>query len=139
MSRDKIFVDTGGWIALLNANDQHHKMAVDYYRNLSPALLKVTSSHVVSETFTWLRYKVGFRHASLFLDVLRRAQHSQYLELMFDQPDDHEQVVQLLQDFSDQKLSYTDALSFILMKNGSIHTVFGFDQHFYLMKFEMNP
>jgi hypothetical protein len=44
-----------------------------------------------------------------------------------------------LEKFSDQKLSFTDCLSFSLMRREGIPSVFGFDHHFALAGYELWP
>lgn len=139
MKRTVIFVDIGAWIALMNANDQYHIQVAKYYRLLEPHVKLVTSSHVISETYTWLRYKAGIISALAFISVIRQAVLHSRLSIVLDHPDVLELAEQLLADFSDQKLSYTDAISMAIMKNENITRVFGFDRHFHLMRFELVP
>jgi predicted nucleic acid-binding protein len=44
-----------------------------------------------------------------------------------------------LDKFGDQQLSFTDYLSFTLMRRNGIQVVFGFDGHFELAGFELWP
>jgi predicted nucleic acid-binding protein len=46
---------------------------------------------------------------------------------------------QLLLRYSDQKLSYVDAISMTVMREEKISQVFGFDRHFHLLNFELVP
>jgi len=139
MKREQVFIDTGAWIALLIANDQYHDKAVDFYSNLSSAIRRTTSSHVVSETYTWLRYKAGYRYASRYLEVISQSQLQSRLTILYDNAEILELADAILRDFPDQKLSYTDAISMSMMRLENIRKVFGFDRHFYLMGFEMVP
>ena len=134
-----LFVDTGAWIALMNSNDQYHVLAAKYYRLLEPHIKLVTSSHVISETYTWLCYKAGFPSASAYITVTRQAVLHSRLSIIHDHPDMLELAEQLLTDFSDQKVSYTDAISMAIMKTKNMKQVFGFDRHFQLMGFELVP
>lgn len=139
MKRDKIFIDTGAWIALIISGDNFHKKAISFYHDLKPNVEKYTSSHVIAETFTWLRYQVGFTYASQFLSIVREASSMNALNILKDEESILEHAEQLLLDFYDQKLSYVDAVSMSLMSKKGITKVFGFDSHFYLMKFELFP
>ncbi len=139
MKRDKLFIDTGGWIALMDSGDKFHSQAKTFYLSLDPAIQRITSSHVVGETYTWLRYKAGFPAACKFLSVIRQAKLSDRLSMVHDNADLLERAEQLLEDFEDQKLSYVDALSIAAMRNEGISRIFGFDHHFYVLKFELVP
>lgn len=139
MRKDKIFIDTGAWIALIVTGDNFHKKAVSFYHDLKPNVQRYTSSHVIAETFTWLRYQVGFTFASQFLSIVREASSMNTLNIIKDEESILEHAEQLLLDLYDQKLSYVDAVSLAIMSKKRISKVFGFDSHFYLMKFELLP
>lgn len=139
MKKNKIFIDTGAWIALLNANDQYHMQAMNYYQNLDQSAQRITSSHVIAETYTWLRYKTGFLFASRFLEIIHQARSSQILTVMKDNQLILDHAEKLLLDFQNQKLSYVDAISMAMMQQEGITKVFGFDHHFHIMKFEVLP
>lgn len=139
MRREKLFIDTGAWIALAASRDQYHKIATTFYRLLPPSVQRVSSSHVISETFTWLRYKAGFDPAATFLKVIRQAKENGSLTVLTDDLRVLEGAEQLLHDFPDQKISYTDAVSMEIMHRERIGKVFGFDRHFRLLNFELAP
>jgi predicted nucleic acid-binding protein len=45
----------------------------------------------------------------------------------------------LMRKFADQAVSFTDCLSFILMKKAGLRDVFGFDGHFTAAGFRLRP
>jgi hypothetical protein len=53
--------------------------------------------------------------------------------------EDWHDALRWLEKFSDQKLSFTDCLSFSLMRREGIPSVFGFDRHFALAGYELWP
>lgn len=71
--------------------------------------------------------------------MVQQARSSNVLTVITDSQDVLELAEQLLMDFQDQKLYYVDALNMAIMKKEGITNVFGFDHHFYLMKFEVSP
>lgn len=139
IGREKLFIDTGAWIALLDAGDQFHRQASSFYKMLNMSVQRVTSSHVAAETYTWLRYRAGAAHAATFLNVVKQARTTGSLTVIRDDEELLDQAEQVLLAFQDQKLSYADALSMTIMKKEKIARVFGFDRHFQLMKFEVVP
>jgi len=139
MSKNKIFFDTGAWIALMDSGDQYYEKAAAFYRSLQPSVQRISSSHVIAETYTWLRYKAGFFHASQYLAVIERARSNHSLILLHDDPNLLSAAEQILRDFPDQKLSYVDALSMAMMRKEKICEIFTFDRHFRLMNFEVLP
>ena len=65
------FVDTGFWVALLVPRDPHHAEAAKIWHDDSGLLL--CSTHVVGETWAFLRRRAGHRIAVSFLDALERS------------------------------------------------------------------
>lgn len=139
MKKNKLFIDTGAWIAIMVEADNYHKRACEYLENLDLSIKRYTSTYVVAETYSWLRYRAGYPYAIAFLDVIRKTKASGALDVIFCDGDMIELAEQLLRDFSDQSLSYVDAVSMAIMKNEKINRVFGFDQHFYILNFELVP
>lgn len=139
MSDNTIFIDTGAWIALLSTNDQHHDAAVNFYKSLKHTIRRTTSNFIIAETYTWLRYKAGFKHAATFLSTINKAKDNESLRIILDDTHIHLSAEQLLKQYSDQKLSYVDALSIAMMKENQINLVFCFDHHFSLAGLERVP
>ena len=53
--------------------------------------------------------------------------------------EDWHEALRWLEKFADQKLSFTDGLSFTLMRREGMQHAFGFDHHFELAGFELWP
>lgn len=133
----RIFVDTGGWIALLSRDDAHHARAAAAW----PGILRqfrhiVVTNLVVAESYTFLRRQAGFAAAWTLLD---RLQATPRLELVYADAALEGDARALLQQYRDHPLSYTDAVSFATMKGRSITQAFGFDRHFLVLGFELIP
>lgn len=69
MRLGRVFVDTGGWVALQDPSDRHHRSAAAAL----PAILLsgkslATSNQVVGETYAYLRTIRGDAKARQFLD-----------------------------------------------------------------------
>ena len=65
----KIFVDTGAWYALIDRRDPNHDRVVPVFEEFRGRL--VTSTYVVDETLTLLRYRLGWRIAYTFGEKIR--------------------------------------------------------------------
>lgn len=73
MARE-IFVDAGAWIALSDADDEHHRAATRAYPTLFTNYRRlVTSNLVIAEAYAMLRRTLGHRPAMSFLDSLRQS------------------------------------------------------------------
>jgi predicted nucleic acid-binding protein len=123
----KLFVDTGAFLAKEIANDQHHVAATENWRDLSSARTALYSSeHVLDETMTLLARRTTYAWAA---DWGRDALASGISWLRADEMD-WKQALRLMQKFADQGVSFTDCVSFVLMRREGLREVFGFDGHF---------
>ena len=125
---EKIFVDTGGWVALFGANDEHHKSAVSIFETLkrSRALL-YTSDYVINETLTVA--KVRGNHAQSVI-AGKALFESDVIKIIYVAPDHLQDSWQLYQKYKDKHLSFTDVTSLVITKTLTIKKIFGFDREF---------
>lgn len=136
MSRT-IFVDASAWIAVANENDNNHKAAVEVYPHLLADYQRlVTTNLVVVETYIALRHELGHRAALAFLENVRT---SPRIERVFSTPALEQEAEAILRRYADQDFSYTDAVSFALMKARGIKEAFTFDKHFSVLGFRRIP
>jgi predicted nucleic acid-binding protein len=62
--------------------------------------------------------------------------HSERLTILRPDHDDELAALVLFEKFADQGVSFTDAISFALMRKSRLRKVFSFDHHFALAGFE---
>ena len=130
-----IFVDTGAFVARYLARDQYHTAAVEGWRRLDRHRI-VTTSHVLDEALTLLGRRAGNAFAA---ERARRFLTSERLGIVRPDLDDELSAVELFESFADQGVSFTDAVSFAVMRRLSIDRAFTFDRHFALAGFELWP
>jgi predicted nucleic acid-binding protein len=130
-----IFVDTGAFLARYLKRDEHHETALRGFRDLEgrPA---ATSTHVLDETFTLLGRWAGNRFAA---ERARAILASPSLRILRPTAGDEVAALDDFERHADQRVSYTDALSFVLMRARGIHEAFAFDRHFALAGFTLWP
>ncbi len=129
-----IFVDSGAWIALFNARDQHHTDARVIYSELGQQQTKIlTTDYVIDESVTRLRYDAGFPAADSFLETIERAEGTNDLVVARIDGSAFEQAKRLFRQYSSEKLSYTDCTSFVMCQTYGISDAFAFDRHFPIM------
>ena len=133
-----IFIDTGAWFALEDANDRHHAAATTIRARISKGEYGgvVTSDHVLDETLTHLALKGGVAAAGSFLDRLRGTTSVQVLWIGEDL---FWKATDLLRSRGDKEWSFTDCTSFVAMEALGIRTAFSFDRHFAQAGFEVVP
>ncbi|MBX6377566.1 MAG: type II toxin-antitoxin system VapC family toxin [Clostridia bacterium] len=133
-----MFFDSGGFIALLVKNDRNHGRAMTVYPVIK-SRGKVTTSLVVSEAYTWLRYHVGFQAAVAFWERLLEDEEKGRIALLRPDRGLEERALVLARRYADVSLSLTDALSLAVIQEHRIREVFGFDRHFFLVGCQLLP
>jgi predicted nucleic acid-binding protein len=132
-----LFVDTGALVARVLPRDQHHDACRRGWETVENIGIKLYSSeHVLDEAISLLIRQAGGDYAARWA---RDHLASEEIEWLAASRDDLDEALRWLGKFSDQKLSFTDCLSFGLMRREGIPAVFGFDRHFALVGYELWP
>jgi len=135
-----VFVDTGAWIAVMGKSDSFHEAAKPYYTNLILRRVPLfTSNYVLDETFTRIRYDAGHDIACRFADLYGEAEKRRFVTTLWVDTDIHRRSLDIFRKYSDQKVSFTDCTSFVLMQNNGIDEAFAFDAHFDMFGFQRSP
>lgn len=139
MSR-ALYADTGALIALLYQRDQSHQMITEHFRVLRAAGDRlVTSEPVIAETVTRLRYDAGLPRVSAFRGVIDRAVSQGSLLIRESEPALRRVAFDVIERFSDLRLSYADAVGAAIAGERRIAAVFGLDNDFRVMGFAVEP
>lgn len=131
---EAVFVDTGAWFALADRSDKYHKAARTAFEDILPTRMLITSNLVVSETYILIRRAIGHAPAIQFLDSISE---SPRIKKVYSTHTLEEIAAEILKQFSDQDFSYTDAVSFAIMKQQKIKEAFAFDRHFITAGFSL--
>jgi predicted nucleic acid-binding protein len=124
----RLFVDSGAWIALRSRRDQHHVEADRLFREaLSRRIPLVTTNLVVAEAHRLTLFRAGVLPA---LRALERMDASASLVILFASEEDHAEARRWLERLAPRPMTYTDAVSFAVMKRHRCGHVLGFDQNF---------
>ena len=134
---EDIFVDTSAWVALADKDDSHHKDAASNY----PSIFKnhkslVTSNLVIAETYILLLKELRHKAA---IEFLERVKASPRILRIYSNENVETEAEGILATFADQDFSYTDAVSFVMMKRQKIRKAFCFDKHFVTAGFTNIP
>jgi len=132
-----IFIDTGAFVARYVARDQYHPKAVTAWSELAVGARRCfTTNHILDETLTLLARRAGNQFAA---ERARALFASHELTIIRTDRDDEMRAVDLLEQFADQPFSFTDCLSFSVMKHSGVSRAFTFDKHFRVAGFEVWP
>jgi predicted nucleic acid-binding protein len=130
----RLFVDSGAWIALTNPRDQLHEDADRLFRvAVESRIPLITTDLVVAEVHRLLLHRSGPAIAARALDHIEAAEN---LVVEFVTPDHHRAAREWLSRFADQPITYTEAISFAVMKTRRCHAALTFDRHFEIAGFE---
>jgi len=133
---NKIFIDTGAFIALNDKADQYHYPAAQFFQKLlNKNYLLFTSNLVIAETYTRILYHSKLQTAIDFLTIISQGG----ISIFYSDKSTETSCITYLKKYKDIKLSYTDAVSFQLMKDNTINDVFAFDWHFKAAGFNVFP
>lgn len=123
-----VFVDTSAFVALNDSRDKHHDAAMTWLRSFKGRF--VTSSDVIDETITRLRYDGGLKQAQRFRQQLEALEQRQRLSIVWRDRELHSAACEALDRFPDVALSFTDAVTVAVVVKRRCDAVFGFDQDF---------
>ena len=132
-----IFIDTEAFLGRYIAKDEHYRTSTSYWSVLEKSKERLfTSNFVLDETFTLLGRRTGYAFASA---RARAILSSAAITILRPTQYDEIEAVKLFEKYADQSVSYTDCISFVLIRSNKIEKVFTFDKHFGMAGFKMIP
>ena|ERR1041385_730375 len=128
MAAPDVFVDTSGFVALWDASDEHHRRAVRLQSELSRKQRQfLTTDYIVDETATLLLMRHSHSAAGDFLETTLQ---SRTLRLEWIDSERFHAAAELFHRHRDKQWSFTDCVSFALMRELHIQDSFTTDHHF---------
>jgi predicted nucleic acid-binding protein len=119
------FADTSYWVALQFRRDAHHAEAVALWtRRDKPSL---TTNHVVGETWTFLRRRLGHGPALAFVEQIAS---SPRVSIRHVDDSLERDAWEWLRRHDEREYSFVDATSFALMRRLGLHEALAFDGDF---------
>ncbi len=130
----RLFVDTSAWFAYTNSKDPDHNAVRKVLHTFQGRL--VTSNYVIDETISLCLYRLSHKAAVAVGDVLFNAVEIDSIRITGD---DERDSYQLLCQRPDQRYSFTDCTSFILMRRLALDTALALDDDFRREGFQVVP
>lgn len=130
--KEKVFVDTGYWIALIDKRDQNHTAAKQVLQPLLTSYEICLSDFVIFETLTYLNCSIK-RH-DLAIKYLEKMENPNIHVFTVDEAIKNK-AIHLFKKYSDKDFSIADCTSFTIMQVNNIKLFAGFDDHFKQMSF----
>jgi hypothetical protein len=131
---DLVFVDTSAWYALVNRKDPDHERTRAVVEESAGLLL--TSSFVLDETVTLCLRRLGHA-AAVQVGTALRDPHS--VQLVRATAADETQAWDLFRSRTDKQYSFTDCVSFALMRRLGVTTAAALDDDFRREGLEVVP
>jgi hypothetical protein len=135
MAPEPLFIDSGGFYALVSAESAAHADAVGIMGESRRVRRRaVTTDYVLDETATLLRAR-GL--TKLLKGFLQLTEASQALSIEWMTPDRFAAARGYMLKHLDQEFSFTDCASFVVMKELRLRDALATDRHFRIAGF--NP
>ena len=123
-----VFLDTNGWLALLNASDTLHKVASEVWKDLvEQGATFVVTDWIIAETGNGLAKTPGRRQFSRAVEFFRSSTRSR---VRFVSADYLESALSLYDRRRDKAWGLVDCASFVVMAELGISDAFTNDRHF---------
>jgi len=119
------FVDTSFWVAQQFRRDAHHAAASRLWEDRGGGLL--TTNHVIGETWTFLRRRLGHPEARTFVE---RAERSARLVIIHVDEAAEADAWAWLRRHDERAYSFVDATSFAVMRRRRVNEALAFDGDF---------
>lgn len=128
MASTDLFLDSSFFKALTDNHDEFHPMTKPTIDAIEKGIYKpVTTNYILDETLTLIRIKCGLEKALEFGNFLRE-NRLKLRVIRVHATDDAAAWEWFVKDWS--QLSFTDCVSFAVMKRLEVTRVATFDQHF---------
>lgn len=131
---EKVFIDSGIFIAYLNKRDRWHLQALYLFQEKN--IQHYTSELVISETYSWFLHQAGeeiARQFRLFVKAIPK------LKVLFSHSDSLDATSAMLDKHRGAKLTYVDAASLTQLDAQKIPTVWSTDYHLSLTGRAIKP
>lgn len=126
--RREVFVDTSGFYALLVKDDDQHQRAAKLLRDAEKNRRRfITTDYVLDEAVTLLNAR---GHTGLVGFLLSATLRSQACRIEWTDPERFSQTSDFVLKRLDQRWSFTDCLSFVVMKQLRLREALTKDGHF---------
>ncbi len=135
MNKDQVFVDTSFFKALMDPQDEFYIQALKILEKLKEEeVFLITSNYILDESFTLLRVRRNLALASQLKEYIIKSTSAIKIARV-TVTDEANAWKWFVRDWSD--LSFTDCVSFALMKRLELTRVATFDQDFTRAGFEI--
>lgn len=130
----KVFIDTSAFVALLVDKETDHKIVAKKYHDYrQKRAILFTSDYILDELFTRLLY---FKQIDIKKYIQKLQESISKGEITVLRVDEalFEKALDMFLKFSDHKVSFTDATTYVLYKDFALDEIFTLDDDFKKMR-----
>lgn len=136
----RVFIDTSAFIALLIAQDDDHQIVTETLSSLvTKRATLYTSEYVLDELYTRINYDLGTLALSKALKYIQQAGKDGSLNILEVAGGVLERAPKMMLKYSALKLSCTDCVSFLLVRELKLHCILTLDSDFVKLGLEVLP
>jgi predicted nucleic acid-binding protein len=130
-----LFIDTSGFLAVLNQNDRFHLPAKEAWLDiLGDDSVLFSSNYVLLEMTALLQHRFGVNALRLFHNTIHPILH-----IIWVNQEVHDLAMGVLLSLNRRQLSLVDCTSFQIMRAANLEHAFTFDGHFSEQGFTVTP
>lgn len=127
----KVFIDTGAFMAFILRDESLHEKVVNHYKLYKKNRAQlITSDYILDELYTRCVYRAGSYGAKLAVNLIKEVITSNELTVLHVDEMVFNQAIEVFLKFSDHKISFTDATSYVLYKDLALDEIFTLDDDF---------
>lgn len=131
MKSNRIFLDTSALYAINDKNDKNNNKAVKIYREIVENNYQlILTDHIISETATLLRRRLGYKVAINFLETVEEGEAVGLFKIFYTNSSTMKVASSIFTKLALEKLSFVDAISFAVMAKTDTKLAFAYDKHF---------
>lgn len=131
----KIFIDTSAFISYFIKQEAHNEEVIkkyEIYRKQKATFL--TSNYILCELLTWFNAKYHNSILKKVISALETMEAEREINVLYIDRVIAKKAQDVLFKFSEHKISFTDAASYVLYKNFNLDEVFTLDNDFKKMR-----
>lgn len=133
----KAFFDTSFFIALFIRQEKYHPKVTGKYQDYKKQrALLFTSDYILDELFTRIAYDFGGNTLEKIIKTIQKTITAEELRILRIDERIFQKAIIVMQKFSDKKISFTDATTYILMKDFALDEIATLDSDFKRMRLQ---
>jgi len=136
----RVFLDSSAWLAVADPENQHHRVAAEYFMDLIRRGDElVTSSDVLRETYARCQRVLGSSGAALLHHTMKSARRQGLLQVVAVDSEIARKAWDIFERYHDRLSSFRHCTSFVVAGRMGVQDIFSFHQDFDAIGFRVWP